>query len=142
MSVWPNFPPETSHALLGSGGELISISVTVAPRDLEDLLEALAALDFPVNPQIYHDATVVYVDCDGSQHLEASTLVEFPAYGDRVLEIRKLLYAYGLERHAIWVSSMLDEIHGGERVEPAPAGAAFAYRMVHKHALAATAGGR
>ena len=59
MSVWPSVPSTHSPALRGSDGELVSVSVTVEPRDLEDLLEALAALDFPVNPQIYHDAAVV-----------------------------------------------------------------------------------
>ena len=132
MSVWPNFPPEPSPALLGSEGELVSISVTVEPRDLEELLEALAALDFPINPQIYHDATVVYVDRDGTERVEPSTLVEFPAYGGRVEEIRAVLAAYGFPGHAISVSAMLDEIHGGERTEPAPEGAGFAYRVIRK----------
>jgi len=136
MSVWPDFLPEPSAALLGSEGELISISVTVAPRDLEDLLEALAALDFPINPQIYHDATVVYVDPDGTRHAQPWTLVEFPAYGRRVNEIRTVLDAYGFRGDAISVAPMLDEIHGSERTEPAPPGAGFAYRVLRKHAAA------
>jgi hypothetical protein len=142
MSVWSSFPPEPSPALLGSEGELVSISVTVEPRDLEDLLEALAALDFPINPQIYHDAVVVYVDRDGAERVEPSTLVEFPAYGGRVEEIRTVLDAYGFRGHQVSVSAMLDEIHGSERTEPAPEGAGFAYRVVRKHATAATAGMR
>ncbi len=142
MSVWPNFPPEPSPALLGTEGELVSVSVTVEPRDLEELLEALAALDFPINPQIYHDASIVYVKRDGEEHVEPSTLVEFPAYRGRVAEIRAVLDAYGFDGQAVSVSAMLDEIHGGERTEPAPAGAAFAYRVVRKRAIAARAGGR
>jgi hypothetical protein len=140
MSVWPNFPPEPSPALLGREGELVSISVTVEPRDLEDLLDVLAALEFPVNPQIYHDASVVYVDRDGTERVEPSTLVEFPAYGGQVEEIRTVLDAYGFRGHAVSVSSMLEEIHGGERPEPGPPGVGFAYRVVRKHATATGAG--
>ena len=98
MSVWPGFPPERPLALLGSEGELVSISVTVEPRDLEELLEALAALDFPINPQIYHDAT---------------TLVGFPAYEDRLPEIRSLLEAYGFPPGLVQTTGMLDSIRCG-----------------------------
>lgn len=134
MSVWPNVPPEPSPALLGSEGELVSISVTVEPRDLEDLLEAVAVLDFPVNPQIYHDATVIYVNRDGAERLEPATLVEFPAYQGRVEQIRTVLDAHGFRGPAVSVSTMLDELRGGEWGEPAAAGAAFAHRVVRKHA--------
>ena len=44
MSVWSFVPGTHSPALHGSQGELVSVSVTVEPRDLEDFLEALAAL--------------------------------------------------------------------------------------------------
>jgi hypothetical protein len=132
MSVSPDFPLERSPALLGSEGELVSISVTAEPRDLEDLLEAVAALDFSINPQIYHDATVVYVDRDGAESVEPSTLVEFPAYRGRVEEIRAVLHAHGFRGPAVSVSTMLDELHGGKRAEPAPPGAAFAYCVVRK----------
>src|SRR5580704_13427493 len=123
MSVSPDFPPEHSPALLGSEGELVSISVTAEPRDLEDLLEAVVALDFPINPQIYHHATVVYVDGDGAERVEPSTLVEFPAYRGRVEEIRAVLDSHGFRGPAVSVSTMLDELHGGKREEPAPPGA-------------------
>ena len=36
MSVWPSLSP--SPVLHGSEGELVSISVTVEPRDLEDFI--------------------------------------------------------------------------------------------------------
>ena len=39
-------------ALFGQEGELVLLRVAVEPRLLEDLLEALARLDFPVNPQL------------------------------------------------------------------------------------------
>jgi len=52
MSVWQDTP--SASALGGSEGELISVSISVDPRDLEALLESLAQVDFPINPQIYH----------------------------------------------------------------------------------------
>ena len=140
MSVWPDVTAPDFPALHGSEGELVSISVTVEPRDLEDLLEALATLDFPINPLIYHGAAVVYVGRDGAERVEPSTMVEFPAYARWLPKIRAALAACGFSGDAIWISSMLDEIHGGERTEAAPAGADFAYRILRKHPGAAAAG--
>ncbi len=39
---------------LGGRVNSISLSIATEPKLLEDLLEALASLDFPVNPQLYH----------------------------------------------------------------------------------------
>jgi hypothetical protein len=139
MSVWSYAPATHSPALHGSEGELVSVSVTVEPRDLEDLLEALAALDFPINPQIYHDAAVVYVDHGGGRRVEPATMVEFPAYAERLPRIRSVLEASGFGSQAISVSPMLDEIHAGEHVEPAPPGAAYAYRVLRKQAATGAA---
>ena len=55
MSVWPKILPSTP-SLSGREGDLISVSINVDPRYLESLLEALAQVSFPINPQIYHDA--------------------------------------------------------------------------------------
>ena len=140
MSVWLDISATRSLALRGSEGELVSISVAVEPRDLEELLEALAALDFPINPQIYHDAAVVYVEAGGRQRLEPATIVEFPAYGGRLSKIRAVLDAGGFSGSALSVSAMLDEIHSAEREEPAPAGANYAFRILRKHATALAAG--
>lgn len=141
MSVWPDVTATQSPALHGSEGELVSISVTVEPRDLEDLLEALATLDFPINPQIYHDAAVVYVGRDGAERQEPSTVIEFPAYAGWLPKIRAVLETCGFGGNAISVSPMLDEIRGEERLEAAPASAAFAYRILRKHSAAAIASG-
>ena len=139
MSVWPSLSSSPSPALHGSEGELVSISVTVEPRDLEDLLEALAIQEFPINPQIYHDAAVVYVAQDGAERRERSTLVEFPAYAEWVPKIRGALEACGFEKGAVSVAPMLDQIHSGDRIEAAPPGAGYAYRVVRRPApLAAT----
>ncbi len=139
MSVWPYAPSPDSPALLGREGELVSVLVTVEPRELEDLLEALAVLDFPINPEIYHDAVIVYVKRNGEQSMQPSTLVEFPAYADRLVKIRAVLESYGFVGDRIAVSAILDEIHTGDLVEPALPGADYEYRVLRKHAKAAVA---
>jgi hypothetical protein len=70
-----------SPALFGQDGELVSVCVSVEPRLLEDLLEALAALEFPINPQLYHQTALVSV--------------EFPAYSAQLGKIRAVLTRNG-----------------------------------------------
>ena len=82
-----------AHALFGLEGELISLSLSVEPKLLEDLLEALAQLDFPVNPQLYHRP--------------ASVTVEFPAYAARVEEVREALRRNGFSRATLEVTGGL-----------------------------------
>jgi hypothetical protein len=98
MSVWQCTP--SASLLLGSGGELVSVSISVDPRDLEGLLEALAHTDFPINPQIYH--------ADGHA-ADAKTIVEFPAYSGGLPQVRAALGRCGLDA-AIRVRGMLEEI--------------------------------
>lgn len=119
----------SATVLCGREGELVSVSVSVDPRHLESLLEALANLDFPINPQIYHDAAMVYRFADGTEQANATTLVEFPAYDHRLDEVRRAVAAYGFEPDAVHVTGMLDEIHDGGVVEPAPAGAPYVARV-------------
>lgn len=126
MSVWPK-PAAAGPALAGSQGALVSISISVDPRFLESLLEALAHLTFPINPQIYHDAAIVYHFAD-HQESEAATLVEFPAYASQLDEVRSATQAYGFDPASIEVTSMLDEIHADGHSEPAPVGAAYISR--------------
>jgi len=134
MSVWPNVQPTDAFlALSGREGELLAIFVDVAARDLEDLLEALAQLDFPVNPQIFHDAAVVYLLADGSQSEMPTTLVEFPAYGSSVPHIRELLNAYGFGDR-LHVTSMLEDMHAESCKESAPPGSSYQSRWLRKHA--------
>lgn len=64
-------------ALFGREGELISLCIATDPKLVEELLEALASLDFPVNPQLYHRP--------------AEVLVEFPAYLNQVERVREEL---------------------------------------------------
>lgn len=138
MSVWPDFP-STNLSLHGSEGALISVSVTVEPRYLEELLEALAQLDFPVNPQIYHDAAVRYFYPDGRQQTEPTTIVEFPAYAGHLAKVRQVLRAHGFPEDSLHVADMLDELHSDSHPEPAPPGAPYeaTLRIKHVHAVAA-----
>jgi len=85
-------------ALFGREGELVSLSVSTEPKHLEDLLEALASLDFPVNPQLYHRSTEVRV--------------EFPAYSSQVEQVRDALSRQGLAGGGIQVSRPLVRGHG------------------------------
>lgn len=127
MSVWPvKLSPEPS--LSGREGALVSVSISVEPRHLESLLEALAQMSFPINPQICHDATVVYRYADQHEEVETVTLVEFPAYSNQLEEVGRVLTAHGFDRSAIEVTSMLEEIQSASAVEvdAAPVGASEA----------------
>jgi hypothetical protein len=77
--------PPAEGVLLGREGELIFLSIATEPKLLEDLLEVLAGLDFPVNPQLYHGQTEV--------------TVEFPAYSGQVERVRDALrdFASGVQ---------------------------------------------
>lgn len=94
MSVWQT----ANTSLTGSEGALVSVSVHVESKSLEALLDALAQLDFPINPQIYHGPV---------------TTVEFPAYESRLGEVRHVLAAYGFPPDAVGVSDMLAVIRRG-----------------------------
>jgi hypothetical protein len=80
-------------ALFGREGELISLSIATEPRLLEELLEALASLDFPVNPQLYHRASEVRV--------------EFPAYALQVEQVRETLLREGFDAGDLAISRAL-----------------------------------
>jgi hypothetical protein len=99
------------ESLETSEGELVSVSIAVEPASLESLLEALADVGFPINPQIYHDASMVSRHPDGSEEAVATTLVEFPAYVGRVAEVRSAIAAFGFDPSTIRVTGMLEEIH-------------------------------
>ena len=94
MSVWPSAVP--GHPLLsGPQGELVQVRVSTDPRLLEDLLECLAGVSFPINPQIIHGRP---------------TTVEFPAYEERLYQVRDALRTYGFDPASLQISSMLDAI--------------------------------
>ncbi len=90
-------PLPSEAALFGREGELISLSIATEPKLLEDLLEALAVLDFPVNPQLYHRPTEVRV--------------EFPAYSNQVEQVRDALVRQGFDGDGIQVTRPLVRGH-------------------------------
>ena len=94
MGDRPIFHSE-NRSLSGTEGELVSVRVSADPRFLEDLLEALAHVSFPINPQIYHSRP---------------TIVEFPAYESRLDELRSALERSGFDASAVQVCAMLDAI--------------------------------
>jgi hypothetical protein len=99
MRVQPEPASQFPSALRGSEGELVSIQVTVEPRLLEQLLEALATLPFPVNPQIL-------------SHLgdQIDVSVEFPAYAEQLDQVRDALAVLALPPDAVAVRNMLEDL--------------------------------
>src|SRR5689334_23367802 len=96
MSVRPGSAARSGSLATGEG-TLVSISISVTPSRLEALLEALARVSFPVNPQIYHDAAVILRFPDGREECESTTLVEFPGYSGRVDEVRQAIAGSGFD---------------------------------------------
>ena len=136
MRVWPDTLP-SGPSLSSREGALVSVSIHVDPRRLESLLESLAQIGFPINPQIYHDASVVYCFSDGREEVESTTLVEFPAYAGRLGEVCRALETNGFDPACVGVTSMLDEIHSAPPLEQAPAGAKWVsrYRLKQRAAV-------
>ena len=106
------------------------------PQRLESLLEALAQVSFPINPQIYHDAALVYRYADGRREGQSATLVEFPAYRGGSTRFGRRLTAYGFPADCLHAVSMLDDIQAQQHPEPAPAGAPYVSRYRVKHRAA------
>jgi len=94
MSVRPDSP----LALFGPEGELVLLRISVEPRFLEDLLEALSSLDFPVNPQLYHGPGQVSV--------------EFPAYSANMDRVRQVLGYNGFDPQSLHLSAVLTLAQG------------------------------
>lgn len=94
MGVWPN-PLPSNSLLAGREGELVQVRVSTDPRLLESLLECLASVAFPINPQIYHGRP---------------TVVEFPAYRQHLPEVKDTLRSFGFDPSQVRVSSMIDAI--------------------------------
>ena len=74
-------------SLISPEGELIAVRVSVDPRHLEDALDAVAELSFPVNPEI--------------RHANPATVVEFPAYAQRWDEVRRVLGSRGFTAETV-----------------------------------------
>jgi hypothetical protein len=115
----------SASSLCGREGALLSVSISVDPQHLESLLEALAQLRFPINPQIYHDAALVYRFPDAHEESEGTTLVEFPAYQGQLEAVTAAIKSYGFDPASLQATGMLDEIQAERPIEPAPHGAPY-----------------
>ena len=124
--------------LCGREGALVCVSISVDPRHLESLLEALAEVSFPINPQIYHDAALVHRFADDHEESESTTLVEFPAYEGQLSEVERRLASFGFDPSCLHINGMLEEIQSEQALEPAPSGSAFlgTYRVKRRTASA------
>ncbi len=109
MSVWPEHCPDP--ALRGTEGELVSVRISIEPRLLESVLDALARLEFPINPQIYHDAVRIAPGPDGVKRIQPTTVVEFPAWAAHMDAVRAALREAGLDAATVAVRGMLEQIH-------------------------------
>lgn len=83
--------PSSSY-LSSDEGELVLVEVRTEPRALEDLLECLAGLSFPINPQIFHGVP---------------TRVEFPAWKGWLPELEGSLRSFGFDPASLAVQPML-----------------------------------
>jgi hypothetical protein len=81
--IRPNYLPPT-HSLAGRDGELVLIRITVEPRLLERLIEALGETSYHINPQVFPNSP-------------AGALVEFPAYESWIGLIGDAVKREGLE---------------------------------------------
>ncbi|MBM3746117.1 MAG: hypothetical protein FJW34_09985 [Acidobacteria bacterium] len=131
MSVGPDsvVPSVTAVApvtsLAGVEGELLAVRISVEPRLLEQLLDTLAQLEFPISPQIYHHAALHYEYADGGERREPTTTVEFPAYADWLPVVRQVLEQAGLPTAAFTARGMLEELTAECEVHPGPPGASY-----------------
>jgi hypothetical protein len=125
MSVWSEYSGSGSPSLTGADGQLVTVSIAVAPRLLEALLEALTDLPFPVNPDIYHHAGVVRVYDDGRQETDPAIIVDFPAYAGNLAVVTSALEARRFPPESVWVKNILEQIHFDDDEGPAPAGAPY-----------------
>ena len=120
MDVTPKAATGTAH-LVGFEGELVSARIAVAPQRLEALLDALAHVPFPINPQIYHQVSGTSAALAGDSDAHPATIVEFPAYESRLPEARSTLAAFGFDPAALVVRNMLEALHD-RQVSPFSAG--------------------
>ncbi|MCL4851306.1 MAG: hypothetical protein KJZ78_07960 [Bryobacteraceae bacterium] len=66
-----------------------------------------------MNPQIYHQGSIVSARSGGERQTKATTLVEFPAYERDLAEVESVIEAYGFSRDSVYVRDMLEELHAG-----------------------------
>jgi len=76
--------PSLEHrALRGELGDLISVGILIDPRHLEELLDQLSSVAFPINPELR------YCPSEAGKLL---TKVEFPAFSSQIQEVIRALH--------------------------------------------------
>jgi hypothetical protein len=75
--------------LRGAQGDLIFISISVDPHHLEDLLDQLSTVPFPINPELRHG---------GLSEAAATPLtrVEFPVFSGQLQDVVRALQLVNL----------------------------------------------
>jgi hypothetical protein len=100
MGVRPE-PFPIRPVLHGNEGELVILRISVEPRLVEQALDTLARLSFPVSPQLHHAGP------------GARTVIEFPAWSGRLKAVEAALGSANLaEETSVTVRSMIQEIAG------------------------------
>lgn len=132
--------PEPACArLYGAEGELVSVRITVDPHRLEELLDVLAWLDFPINPQLYHDPAVIERGPDGARVVRPATMVEFPAWAGRLPALQEALSPAGFGPACLTATGMLEAIHAAPDQDTAPPGGPARLAIRRQGALKAIA---
>jgi hypothetical protein len=94
MSAWAK-PQSQEGRLYGRDGRLLTVRVKVEANLLEELLEALAELPYPINPQIFHE-----------RHWST---VEFPCYEGWLSAVRTGLTRAQLSANVVEVADFVLE---------------------------------
>ena len=128
-------------SLASAEGELLAVRISIEPRWLEKLLDALAHLEFPISPQIYHQAALRYIYADGHERWEPTTTVEFPAYARWLPSLQGTLEQAALPGARLAARSMLEDLKADCEIQPGPAGSPYHSVIWYRRANGA-AGGR
>ena len=85
----------SESSLANDNGELFLVRYSTDPRMLEDVLEALAAAPFPINPQIHHARL---------------TVIEFPLYSSQLDQLEWTLRSHAIPLAGLSATPMLEEL--------------------------------
>lgn len=77
--------------------DLVHIAISVEPRRLESLLDALSQVGFPVNPEIFHSPA------PGGSAATTHTRVVFPAFHRQIDAVRETLRSFSFDWKSVEV---------------------------------------
>lgn len=119
MRMRPELTAMQNGSLLSAEGELVIVRIAVNPRRLEQLLEALALVPFPVNPEIYHNIPPAAPGSSTPGGPLDTTIVEFPAYSGRLPDVCNLLNIHGFDPASVSSQKVLERIRTGVSAQSA-----------------------